>query len=89
MTLTGEGALVFLLADAQTSRSRIERAVREMIPESDANVDALIDGQIRAGVMVEVGRRLIGVVPFERPRVSRDLTAWITRWLGLPAEVPA
>ena len=89
MTLTGEAALVFLLADAQTSRSRIERAVREMMPESDANVDALIDGQIKTGVMVETGRRLIGVVPFERPRVSRDLTAWITRWLGLPAEVPA
>ena len=35
MTLTGEAAPVFLLADAQTSRSRIERAVREMMPESD------------------------------------------------------
>lgn len=80
-TLAGLEALVFLLADAQTSRERVARAVAERMPGMETGVDAVIDAQLTAGIMVETGKRLIGVVPFERPRTSADLAAWTARWL--------
>ena len=80
-TLTGLEALVFLLADAQTSRERVARGVAERMPGMETGVDAVIDAQIKAGIVVETGKRLIGVVPFERPRTSADLAEWTARWL--------
>jgi ribosomal peptide maturation radical SAM protein 1 len=80
-TLTGIHALVFLLADAQTSRAKISRQLTEMLPAVSADSDAVVSELIRLGILVDVGKRVVGVVPFETPRSSSDLRAWTDMWV--------
>ena len=82
VTLTGQDALVFLLADAQTSRAKIARQLMELLPEMTLDSDRIVSELVRRNVLVEVGKRVVGVVPFETPRRSADLVAWAALWLG-------
>jgi ribosomal peptide maturation radical SAM protein 1 len=90
-TLSGSQALVFLLADAQTSRTKIARTLDETLPGVTVDSDRIVSELVRLGVLVEIGKRVVSVVPFERARSSAELNAWVARWLTTstrPAGVP-
>jgi ribosomal peptide maturation radical SAM protein 1 len=80
-TLTGVQAVVFLLADAQTSRAKIAGQLSEMLPTAAPDSDRVVSDLVRRGVLVEIGKRVVGVVPFETPRSSSDLRAWMDMWV--------
>jgi len=81
-TLEGADALVFLLADSHTSDGKLSRQVAEALPGRTVDVAAIVARLVAAGILVRAGERLVGVVPFERPRSTADLSAWARTWLG-------
>ncbi|TFH66349.1 MAG: RiPP maturation radical SAM protein 1 [Gemmatimonadales bacterium] len=82
-TLEREHALVFLLADAQTSMTKLRRTAEEVAHALVDKIEGAVADLVRRGFMVELGSRLVTVIPFERARSSAELREWLGRWLGV------
>jgi hypothetical protein len=88
-TLSGDHARVFLLVDAYTSRGKLRDDLAALRPGPTETVHAIVDDLVRRGFVVEIGDRLVGTIPLRRRRSSAELTAWLQRWVGESAAVPA
>jgi hypothetical protein len=87
-TLTGDHARVMLLADSYTSRSKLRDDLHALRDAPTERVDAIVDDLVARGLMVEIGGRVVSVIPLRRRRSSAELTGWLQRWAGSASQAP-
>lgn len=85
--LDREAALIFVLADAKTSRAGLERDVERWCPGCAVDVQATVAELLELGVLVEVGGKIVNVVPLRRARTQEQLQEWVARWV-MPRAAP-
>jgi len=78
-------SLAFVLMDGVTSLAKMAGQVELLQPGvgAGASVEAAARALIAAGYAVEVGDRVVGVIPFARPLTSAQLSAWVRRWAAV------
>jgi ribosomal peptide maturation radical SAM protein 1 len=85
-SLTGDHARVFLLADSYTSRPKLRDELVALRPGAAHEMDAVVDDLVRLGLMVEIGDRIVSVIPLRRRRTMAQLKEWLTHWGREPTE---
>lgn len=84
--LRDAAATVFLLCDVQTTLAKLGRDLAALRPGAVDNLSRIVADLVKRRLVIECGERIVGVVPFDRPHTSTELSAWMTRWGARPAE---